>query len=361
MSHTFIKLLFMPDVRQRRIVPSTLASKMTTRRALAGALALLTLQVVPYAGAAQNGAAAVPIKAIGVENEYADVISQIGGKYVRVTAIETDPNTDPHSFEVNTKIAASIVSTDLIVKNGVGYDTWADQIIAAALNATRKVIDVQHLLALSDTISNPHLWYDPKTMPLVAKKIAADLSELAPAHAAYFKANLAKFDASLQPWFDALASFKSEHGETPIAVTEPVGDYMLQAAGAKIETPFNLEASVMNGTDPAPQDVTVQNELFTSHKVKAFLYNQQVTDSFTQSFLALAKKNGEPRRILRRLQSLREWSYEQKIEVFPGSPRTGCASGARAAWWAFVDVGGRRVDRAHDRLFQRDSARVGAT
>ncbi|MGF4001758.1 metal ABC transporter substrate-binding protein, partial [Staphylococcus aureus] len=95
-----------------------------------------------------NTASAAPavIKAIGVENEYADVISQIGGQYVQVTAIETDPNTDPHTFEVNPKVAGEIASADLVVKNGVGYDAWADKIIAAAPNARRKVIDVQHLL-----------------------------------------------------------------------------------------------------------------------------------------------------------------------------------------------------------------------
>ena len=49
--------------------------------------------------------AAGPVRAIGVENEYADVISQIGGKYVQVQAIETDPNTDPHTFEASPKIA----------------------------------------------------------------------------------------------------------------------------------------------------------------------------------------------------------------------------------------------------------------
>ena len=35
----------------------------------------------------------------------------------------------------------------------------------------------------------------------------------------------------------------------------------------------------MNGVDPAPQDVTLQEGLFTGHKVKVFVYNQQVTDS----------------------------------------------------------------------------------
>src|ERR1700752_2172834 len=59
--------------------------------------------------------AAGPVRAIGVENEYADVISQIGGKYVQVQAIETDPNTDPHTFEASPKIAKEIAAAQLIV------------------------------------------------------------------------------------------------------------------------------------------------------------------------------------------------------------------------------------------------------
>lgn len=234
------------------------------------------------------------INAIGVENEYADVIAQIGGKYLRVTAIESDPNTDPHTFEASPKVASQIAKAGLIVENGIGYDGWADRIIAATPNSGRKVINVQHLLRLPDSTPNPHLWYDPKTMPAVAQAVAADLGALQPAHAAYFRANAEKFDASLKPWFAAIASFKTAYGGTPVAVTEPVGDYMLQAAGTDILTPFSLQAAIMNGTDPAPQDVTAENALFTGHKVKVFVYNQQVTDPLTQSFLSLAETNGIP-------------------------------------------------------------------
>ena len=42
----------------------------------------------------------------------------------------------------------------------------------------------------------------------------------------------------------------------------------------------------MNGTDPSPQDVALEKSLFTQHKVKVFLYNQQVTDSLTESFIS---------------------------------------------------------------------------
>jgi zinc/manganese transport system substrate-binding protein len=255
-----------------------------------------TLLVCVLAMGAINAArAASPlIQAVGVENEYADVISQIGGPYVRVTAIETDPNTDPHSFEISPRVAARIADAQLIVENGLGYDDWADRIIAAVPAGNRKIINVQHLLGMPDATPNPHLWYDPKTMPAVADAVATALSALMPEQAKLFVANAAAFKASLKPWDDAIAGLKAAFPGIPVAVTEPVGDYMLQAAGTEILTPFGLQAAIMNGNDPAPQDVTLQNSLFTDHKVKIFVYNQQVTDPLTQSFLALARQNRIP-------------------------------------------------------------------
>jgi len=69
---------------------------------------------------------------------------------------------------------------------------------------------------------------------------------------------------------------------------------MLQAAGADNLTPWAFQADIMNGTDPSAQDVTAERSLFSQHKVTALVYNQQVTDSLTESFIALAHANGVP-------------------------------------------------------------------
>ena len=239
-------------------------------------------------------AASNQINAVGVENEYADVIAQVGGKYVHVTAIESDPNTDPHTFEASPKIASQIGAAEIVVENGIGYDDWADKILAAAPNPARKVINVQQVLGLPDSTPNPHLWYDPKTMPAVAKAVATDLAAIRPNQASYFEANEKKFEDSLRPWFIAIRSFNIDHPATPVAVTEPVADYLLQALGAEIKTPSTLETAVMNDTDPSPQDISTQNNLLTSGAVKIFAYNQQVTDDLTTSFLESAKKGKVP-------------------------------------------------------------------
>ncbi len=235
-----------------------------------------------------------PITAVGAENEYADVISQIGGRYVTVTAIESNPNTDPHTFEASPSVAQTVGAARLVVQNGVGYDTFMNKIEAASPSSSRKIIDVQKLLRLRDSTPNPHLWYSPRTMPKVALALVADLSAIDPAHAAYFAANARRFDASLTPWYQALKQFATRYRQTPVATTEPVGDYMLQAAGTANLTPFTFQADVMNGVDPAPQAVTLQDDLISKHRVKVLVYNEQVTDTLTQSFLAKAKQYGIP-------------------------------------------------------------------
>ena len=263
---------------------------------LARGAALLTVASIAVAGCAS----AVPhaekgkILAVGAENEYANVIAQVGGRYVQVSAVMSNPNTDPHTFEASPSVAREISSAQLVVQNGVGYDTFMDSVEKAVPDSSRKVINVQNLLGLPDSTPNPHLWYKPSTMPAVANAIASDLAAIQPAHAEYFKANARKFNASLGPWIQALGSFKQKYPNTPVAVTEPVADYMLQAAGADIRTPFEFQADIMNGTDPSAQDVALERGLFTGHKVKVFLYNQQVTDTLTQSFISLAQQNGIP-------------------------------------------------------------------
>ena len=234
------------------------------------------------------------IIAVGAENEYADVIQQVGGKYVQVSAIMSNPGTDPHTFEASASVGRLVNAAQLVVQNGLGYDTFMDSIKRAVPDSGRRTIVVQQLLGLPDSTPNPHLWYDPATMPKVASAIAEDLAAIQPEHAAYFKANARTFTSSLQAWINAIGSFKQQYPGTPVATTEPVADYLLQALGADNKTPWAFQADVMNGTDPSAQDVALERSLFTQRKVKAFLYNQQVTDSLTESFISLAHANGIP-------------------------------------------------------------------
>ena len=243
---------------------------------------------------AQGGAGGGRLAVVAGENEYGDVASQIGRGYVTVYSVDSNPNTDPHTYEATPRVAQKIADANLLIENGVGYDDFMSKLASASPNSARKVINVQRLRGLPDSTPNPHLWYDPKTMPAVARALAADLSTLAPAHAPAFRANEAKFVASLQPWLDAIASFKARYGGTAAATTEPVADYLLAAMGIDNLTPFGFQADIMNGTDPSPQDVALEDSFFTQHKAKVFCYNQQVTSALTSSIRQTAIHAGVP-------------------------------------------------------------------
>jgi zinc/manganese transport system substrate-binding protein len=180
------------------------------------------------------------------------------------------------------------------VQNGLGYDNFMDSIESAVPSRHRTVISVQRLLGLPDATPNPHLWYDTAAMTKVADAVAAALSAIQPSHARYFTANAAAFRASLAPLSAAIASFRAAYPGATAATTEPVADYLLSALGIDNLTPWTLQADVMNGVDPAPQDVARQRALFTGRKVAVFVYNQQVTDALTQSFITLAEQNDIP-------------------------------------------------------------------
>ncbi len=265
-----------------------------TRLALATA-GLVAMAVAGFAGPNPAGATTPKvINAVGAENEYANVLGQIGGRYVHVSSILNNPNTDPHTFESSPSVAGEVSAAELIVQNGVGYDTFMNKIESASPSSHRKVIVAQNVLGLPTNTPNPHLWYDPKTMPAVAAVMASDLSALQPQHASYFRSNLAKFTASLTPLHNAIAAFKAKYPGTTVATTEPVADYLLTAMGMENLTPFRFQADIMNGVDPAPQDITLQDGFFTNHTVKVFCYNQQVVDSLTTAIRQTAIKAGVP-------------------------------------------------------------------
>jgi zinc/manganese transport system substrate-binding protein len=268
---------------------------MVPRRHLFPAVGLLVASILA-AGCGPAVVATRPgvISAVGAESQYADVLRQIGGRYVQVSSILDNPNTDPHTFESSPSVAEEVSRASLIVQNGVGYDGFMSKIESASPSSSRRVIVAQDVLGLPTDTPNPHLWYDPRTMPAVAKVMAADLSSLQPAHASYFAANLAAFDTSLTPLDNAIATFRARYSGTPVATTEPVADYLLAAMGMDNLTPFGFQAAIMNGIDPTPQDITLEDGFFTGHRVKVFCYNQQVVDSLTAAIRQTAITAGVP-------------------------------------------------------------------
>ncbi len=180
------------------------------------------------------------------------------------------------------------------MQNGVGYDSWIAKMEAASPNPGRKVIVVQQVLGLPDSTPNPHLWYNPATMPAVAKVMAADLSALQPAHRPPTSRPTWRLSTVTVPVPEGHCAVQAKYPGTPAATTEPVADYLLAAMGIRNLTPFTFQADIMNGVDPAPQDIALENSFFSQHRVRLFAYNEQVTSALTASIRQNAQQAGVP-------------------------------------------------------------------
>jgi zinc/manganese transport system substrate-binding protein len=266
----------------------------TPRRAACLALGLALVVIPALAGCGSGSSAADGrIGVVAGENFYGDLVSRIGGDLVSVTSILNDPNIDPHTYESSTRNAQAVADATLVVENGLGYDAFLDHLLGASPRSDRKVINVQGLLGLADG-ANPHVWYDPPTMPRVARAVADALEQLLPASKSTIESNLNSYVASLAPLAAKITEIKASLPGAPVAYTESVPGYLVAALGFEVLTPAGFARSIENGTDPTPSDVAAQSDLLTGHKVKLLLYNSQATSPVTESIKALATRSGVP-------------------------------------------------------------------
>lgn len=234
------------------------------------------------------------INVVAAENQYGDVLAQIGGAYVHVTSVMNNPNTDPHNFEASPRIAQAIGVAQVVVQNGDGYDAYMNQLESASPSSSRTVVVVARLRHATHA-ANPHFWYDPATMPALAAVLYSDLTRIAPRHRSYFHAREATFLSQWARVTAQIALARQRDSRDSVATTEPVADYLLTAMGLDNRTSFRFQADVMNGVDPSPEDVVTQQNLLVHHQVRALCFNAQVSTPVTAALGRLAAAARVPR------------------------------------------------------------------
>lgn len=257
-------------------------------------LVLIAASALTGACAAGGATRGGPLNVVAAENVWGDIAAQIGGPHVSVTSILSDPNADPHLFAPGTRNGLAVATARVVIQNGAGYDAFMTRLEAAAPSAQRSVLTIADVLGVSGKDANPHLWYDVPKLGRIAAAIATALQAADPAHAAAYRAGLRRFRTSLRPLEQEVARIRSSFSGTPVAYTEPVPGYLIDAAGLKNLAPSAFTRAIENGTDPPPQAVGTMNALVTGKKVSVLLYNSQAFSAITARIRSEAKKAGIP-------------------------------------------------------------------
>ena len=232
------------------------------------------------------------IPVVAAENFYGDVVQQLGGDRVDVTSILSNPDQDPHLFEASPKTARALQHASLVVYNGADYDPWMAKLLAASKSTTRTTVVAAELTGKKGG-DNPHLWYNPATMPKVARAVNAALVAADPAHKSAYHANLAKFLDSLKPIDAKVAELHGRYAGVPVTATEPVFGYMSDAVGLSMRN-LRFQLAAMNDTEASAADIAAFERDLREKRVRVLIYNSQATEALTKRMLKLAQQSQVP-------------------------------------------------------------------
>ncbi|HEX5315143.1 MAG TPA: zinc ABC transporter substrate-binding protein [Candidatus Kapabacteria bacterium] len=220
---------------------------------------------------------------VAAENFYGSVASEIAGDSANVISILINPNQNPHEFTTDAATAKSVADADIVIYNGMGYDNWMQKLLGANGNPSRIAICVSDLIG-AKAGDDPHIWYDPRTMPALAARLADILKR--PERIAHFANEMGSVTAKI-------SEIKSKYNGTPVTATEPVFDYMARALGFKMENE-GFQHAVMNGTEPSAEQTANFEKSLREKTVRILFYNSQVTSPATERMVAIAKASGVP-------------------------------------------------------------------
>jgi zinc/manganese transport system substrate-binding protein len=232
------------------------------------------------------------ISIVAAENFYGDVAQQLAGANATVISILSNPDQDPHLFEASPSVARNLSAAAIAVYNGADYDPWMTKLLAASSSANRKVIIVADLIH-KKAGDNPHLWYDPATMPAYAKALTAVLGERDPGNKPNYDRRLQTFLESLHPLDTKIAELRSKFAGSPVTATEPVFGYMATALGFKTRNE-RFQLAVMNNTEPRASDVAAFENDLRKHQVRLLFYNSQASDAAAQRMVRIAQQVKTP-------------------------------------------------------------------
>ncbi|HYS39992.1 MAG TPA: zinc ABC transporter substrate-binding protein [Pseudonocardiaceae bacterium] len=272
------------------------------RRPVAGFVLVATAAAVvagcstaaPAATTGSSGGSGKTITVVAAENFWGSIAKQLGGSHVNLTSIISNPDTDPHDYEVTPADARTIASAQFMIINGIGYDPWATKLVAANPVGNRTVLTIGDLVGIKEG-GNPHRWYSPTNVHQVIEQITSDYKKIDPADAGYFDQQKQNFETQgLAQYNQLIADIKSKYAGTPIGASESIVSLLADGLGLTMLTPASFLTAISEGSEPTAADkATIDNQI--KHKlIKVYVFNSQNATPDVQAQVDAAKAAGIP-------------------------------------------------------------------
>jgi zinc/manganese transport system substrate-binding protein len=225
---------------------------------------------------------------------WGSILEQLGGSHVEETSLITNPNIDPHDYEPTPADGRVIAGSMLFVENGIGYDPWAQQSVAANPDPNRVVLDVGQLVGIPAG-GNPHRWYSPSDVEKVADGITAELKKLDPADSAYYDSRRQTFEnTGLATYHRLINDIRTTYSGTRVGASESIFAPLAQDLGLDLITPSTFLDAINDGTDPSAADKTTIDDQINGKQIAVYVDNSQNSTPDVSAQVDEARKAGVP-------------------------------------------------------------------
>lgn len=159
-----------------------------------------------------------PIRIVATTGMVADLVSNVGGQFVEVTALMGE-GVDPHLYKASTGDVARLAEADAIFYSGLHLEGRMGDVLARLARrkptfAVTDGLDRPRLLSVGSEQFDPHVWFDVALWSQCADKVEQALAEFDPKHAADYHRQAATYReelAALDQWCrEQVATIPSE-------------------------------------------------------------------------------------------------------------------------------------------------------
>lgn len=174
-----------------------------------GIIAMTTMMILALSACSIKKTTTDAIQVTVSFNAMKEFVEAIGQDKVAITTIIPD-GVEPHEYAPKAQDLVNLSSAKIFVYNGLGMESWVDQVSSAANNKNLLMVEAsQGIEAIASDEAeqaehgqyDPHVWLSLKGAAVEAQNIMQALIDVDGSNAAFYQANYAAFKGQLDTLF----------------------------------------------------------------------------------------------------------------------------------------------------------------
>ena len=269
---------------------------------------LLTASVLLFAGCASEqtpstdpvsgGSSSGKLRVSCTSNIVKDLVTQIGGQHIDVTAIMDGPGVDPHLYTPSPQDINVLTESDVVVYSGLHLEAQLEPSLDSLANRGVAIIKVTEILEKkhsdqlleADGAVDPHVWFDLDLWAECGHWVAAELGKVDEAHASDYVAQAEKFQTLLEETkAKAQAALDGVPEDRRILVTaHDAFQYFARTFQFRVEAVQGLSTE----SEPGLKRINELATLLIEARIGAIFTEQSVSDRNIQALISECTAQG---------------------------------------------------------------------